>query len=243
MVSFHVDIAGSPGLWRAAISPADRTGWFTSYGDTLTAYATLAQSAGASDLCLGGRCRQDTLSAENTAGWITLVRRVRTVFHGRLTYDANWDSQSGAVRFWSYLDYIGLSGYFPLAGNDSPASLATDWSHWDTAVVHPLATPVGTSASCSPRSATAASPVRTPPPTAGDRWGCPAKQSKPTTGPPCSHTGRTAATSPASKPGSGMPTRTWTPGLCRQQRRTTRSKARAPKVGVLRSWFGGAPTA
>jgi len=69
------------------------------------------------------------------------VRRVRTVFHGRLTYDANWDSQSGAVRFWSYLDYIGLSGYFPLAGNDSPASLATDWSHWDTAVVHPTRDP------------------------------------------------------------------------------------------------------
>jgi len=30
LVTFHVDIAGSPGTWRAAITPADRTGWFTS---------------------------------------------------------------------------------------------------------------------------------------------------------------------------------------------------------------------
>jgi len=143
MVNFHVDIADSPGTWRAAISPADRTGWFTSYGNILTAYATLAQTAGASDLCLGVEMNgvaNDTLSADNTAGWIRLVRQVRTVFHGRLTYDANWDSQAGSVRFWSYLDYIGLSGYFPLAGNGSPASLATDWSQWDMAVVHPLAT-------------------------------------------------------------------------------------------------------
>ncbi len=143
MVNFHVDIAGSPGTWRAAIRPADRIGWFGSYGDAVTRYATLAQSAGATDLCLGVELdgvANDSLSADNTAGWIAIVRRVRTVFHGRLTYDANWDHQAGTVRFWNYLDYIGLSGYFPLPGNGSPASLAADWSRWDTAIVHPLAT-------------------------------------------------------------------------------------------------------
>jgi len=143
MVNFHVDIAGSPGTWRATISPADRVGWFSSYGDAVTRSAVLAQSAGATDLCLGVELdgvANDAVSADNTPGWIALVRRVRTVFHGRLTYDANWDHQASAVRFWNYLDYIGLSGYFPLPGDGSPASLAAEWSRWDTAVVRPVAT-------------------------------------------------------------------------------------------------------
>lgn len=142
MVKFHVDILGSPGIWRAAIRPAQPTAWFQSYGDALTRYAAAAASAGASDICLGvelAGVADASISSANTPGWIKLVRRVREVFRGKLTYDANWIGQPATIQFWNYLDYIGLSGYYPLPGDGSPASLAKDWAHWDATVVSPLA--------------------------------------------------------------------------------------------------------
>lgn len=51
--------------------------------------------------------------------WQQLIRRVREVYSGRLTYAANFD-QYAAVGFWGELDVIGINAYFPLRGRELP---------------------------------------------------------------------------------------------------------------------------
>ncbi len=53
--------------------------------------------------------RRKLLEAE----WIKLIDGLRDIYSGGLTYAANFD-QYQEVTFWDRLDYIGVSGYFPL---------------------------------------------------------------------------------------------------------------------------------
>ena len=39
---------------------------------------------------------------------------MRAVFHGALTYSANWDEAEG-VLFWDQLDWIGVNAFYPLS--------------------------------------------------------------------------------------------------------------------------------
>ena len=54
---------------------------------------------------------------------------MRSVYDGRLTYAANWDSLE-RVPFWDALDLIGVHAYFPLTEDLSP-SAASLWQGWD----------------------------------------------------------------------------------------------------------------
>ncbi len=45
--------------------------------------------------------------------WRKLIRQTRSIYHGRLTYAANFD-QYHEVDFWDALDIMGINAYFPL---------------------------------------------------------------------------------------------------------------------------------
>ena len=45
--------------------------------------------------------------------WRSLIAHVRNIYHGKLTYAANFD-QYYEVGFWDALDVIGINAYFPL---------------------------------------------------------------------------------------------------------------------------------
>jgi hypothetical protein len=49
------------------------------------------------------------------AHWVELIRAVREVYAGRLTYAANFDNYRN-VGFWQQLDVMGINGYFELRG-------------------------------------------------------------------------------------------------------------------------------
>jgi hypothetical protein len=51
--------------------------------------------------------------------WRRIIRAVRSVFKGKLTYSANWDGVD-RVGFWDALDLIGVQAYFPLAPENEP---------------------------------------------------------------------------------------------------------------------------
>ncbi len=53
------------------------------------------------------------------AFWLELIAEVRTVFHGELTYAANFD-QFELVSFWGPLDHISINAYFPLRKHYQP---------------------------------------------------------------------------------------------------------------------------
>ncbi len=60
--------------------------------------------------------------------WTNLIKDVRAVYAGKLTYAANWDNFD-KVKFWDKLDYIGIDAYFPLSQNATPdvEELKTLW--------------------------------------------------------------------------------------------------------------------
>ncbi len=58
-----------------------------------------------------------------------LIRDVRAVYGGRLTYAANWYDDAEHVAFWRDLDFVGVQAYFPLSTAPDPglAALRAGW--------------------------------------------------------------------------------------------------------------------
>lgn len=112
---------------RSSIRPANPRAWFASYGRRLLRFARLAEAAGADSLEVG-------VELENLSGgayeqrWRCLVKRVRRVFTGRLSYAANWDEYR-QVAWWGALDEIGVDAYFPLmrAPGSDVGSVVAAW--------------------------------------------------------------------------------------------------------------------
>lgn len=104
------------GAWRAELAPRDWQTWFRSYRDWILVYARMAEEESVSILSVGTELRS---SARHVDEWRTLIRDIRAVYSGELTYGANWDSVD-AVSFWDDLDYIGVQFYPPLA--DAPGA-------------------------------------------------------------------------------------------------------------------------
>lgn len=131
MLDMLIDVAGQS-VWRANINPTDRTAWFTQYGAWLVHYGRVAQAAGASGDCIGSEMIDVTdanVNASNTAMWVRyVIHPLRSVFTGWLTYSALDGTDAFQVGIWPYVDRIGVSAYFSLAGDDSVSNLEADWS-------------------------------------------------------------------------------------------------------------------
>ena len=96
---FDVDVPGEP-TW---------TEWFASYTEYVVHHATLAQELGADLFCIG--CEMVRADAQE-AHWRTLVARVREVYDGPITYNAD-KYQEDRLTWWDAVDVISASGYYP----------------------------------------------------------------------------------------------------------------------------------
>jgi hypothetical protein len=113
---------------------ADWQAWFRNYGDYILAHARQAEAAGVDMFCVGREL--DRTVRRREADWRDLVHHVRGIYHGPLTYSANFDSYRD-LGFWDALDFIGVSAYFKLSDAPDP-SLAELAEGWDRALA-PLA--------------------------------------------------------------------------------------------------------
>ncbi len=94
--------------------------WFDDYRRWILHYARLAEMHRIDILSIGNELAGLTARADS---WRSLVRDVRRVFRGPVTYAAHWESEIEELGFWSDLDYIGVNFYFPIAAPGSrPAS-------------------------------------------------------------------------------------------------------------------------
>ena len=109
-------------------SAADWNTWFTSYSGFILHYAQLAETAHFDGLCIGTELLHATEPAHEKA-WRGLIRQIRRVYHGPLTYAANWSGEYQQIQFWDALDYVGIQAYFPLTIASSP-SLDTLLQGW-----------------------------------------------------------------------------------------------------------------
>lgn len=107
--------------WRGEIDPGSDAGWRKyreSYRSFVLRWARDAEAFGADAFSIGVECK--SFSGRFGGYWTDLIREVRSVFHGKLTYSANWD-EAEDVLFWDQLDYIGVNAFYPLA-HDNDAS-------------------------------------------------------------------------------------------------------------------------
>src|ERR1700757_5225506 len=80
-----------------------------------------------------------TVHVSNTDMWVRyIIRPLRSVFAGWLTYSAQHGMDALQVGIWPYLDRIGVSVYFSLGGSGSLGSLIADWQRVNKSYVSPL---------------------------------------------------------------------------------------------------------
>lgn len=107
--------------WRSEIDLPDITAWdhwFDSYEDHMLYYARLAESTGVELFCIGTELHTAVINRPER--WRSLIRKIRTIYSGPLTYAANWHQEFDDVPFWDELDLIGVQAYFPLTKESSP---------------------------------------------------------------------------------------------------------------------------
>lgn len=104
------------GGWRGEIDPGTDAGWSRwaeSYGRFVRTWAEVAESTGAELFSVGVELRS-WVTTSRAPTFSRIVRDVRRIYHGLLTYCANWDDVEETV-IWGDLDIIGLNAFFPLA--------------------------------------------------------------------------------------------------------------------------------
>lgn len=99
------------------------------YSEYLLQYARISKEEGVEVFCIA--TEMYTMVKERPAFWIKLIKDVREVYKGKLTYAENWDCYE-KVPFWNQLDFIGIDAYFPLAEGRDPAleELKKGWKPW-----------------------------------------------------------------------------------------------------------------
>jgi hypothetical protein len=142
----HVD--SQDGTWRGQFRPADPAGWFAGYTAFITGWARVAQETGV-DLFSVGTELIELTGPDHTADWTRIIAQVRGIYHGPLTYAANWGKQAAEyeqIGWWDALDYIGIDAYFPLSTKAAPTAdeLQAGWEsytdpwgqtyHWKAAI-------------------------------------------------------------------------------------------------------------
>jgi hypothetical protein len=120
------------GQWRAHIGfPYDESSepyweaWFKSYGNFMCHYAELAEELGCEMLCIG--CEM-VKTERQSSRWRELIARIRKLYGGPITYNANHGKEDG-VEWFDAVDYIGTSAYYPVAKKpgDSVESMLEGW--------------------------------------------------------------------------------------------------------------------
>ncbi len=140
----HVDTGD--GVWRAHLAPENRDTWFANYSYQLYKYAAIAQKNNVESYCLGTELISmvsNTVNPDNTTRWKKIIRDVRSVYGGKVFYDATWGGSAYAdeppqIAFWGDLDYMGISAYYPLRGDGSIESLKSEWNDVNTRIIRVL---------------------------------------------------------------------------------------------------------
>ncbi len=93
--------------------------WEADYRTFILHYAELAQEEDMAILCIATELSNPVRSRPHF--WKSLIRDIRAVYTGKLTYAANWYRDYEVIELWPHLDYIGVNAYFPLTDRNGPS--------------------------------------------------------------------------------------------------------------------------
>ena len=111
----------SPGWWTGDYdfdSDQDWENWEEDYLKYINHFAELADSFKVDLFCIGTEFKNSVKERPNF--WLEVIRQVRQVYKGQITYAANWDNFEN-IPFWQELDLIGINAYFPLLDEKTPS--------------------------------------------------------------------------------------------------------------------------
>ncbi len=80
-------------------------------------YAKIAEITNSEMFCIGTELNMFIITRPNF--WIQLIKKIRMIYSGKITYAENWDTFEN-VPFLTSLDYIGIDAYFPLTNEKTP---------------------------------------------------------------------------------------------------------------------------
>jgi hypothetical protein len=109
-----------PESWAGAVEPNSEQAWgtwFSRYRGEIERIARIAAEERADGLVIGTELTKTSKRPE----WTELIRSVRALFAGTLTYVAHNVDEAEAVPFWPLLDTIGVSLYPSLGADDDRA--------------------------------------------------------------------------------------------------------------------------
>jgi hypothetical protein len=109
------DEAANATWWRGNIQPRDWALWWRNYTAFNLHLAAIAQEEGVEWYSVGTEMESTHRYPDQ---WRALLREVRTVFKGKLTYSVNFDAHDG-FTFGDGLDVIGINTYDPIAKHDA----------------------------------------------------------------------------------------------------------------------------
>lgn len=103
------------------------------YTEFITTFAHVATEKNVAVFCIGTEL--EAFVKARPQFWFRLIKKVRDIYKGKITYAANWDEYT-STPFWSVLDYIGVDAYFPLSDAKHPdvEELQAGWSSWKIAL-------------------------------------------------------------------------------------------------------------
>ena len=110
----------SHGVFTGHIKMTTEENWLVfqnSYTKFILEYAQLAEEVHADIFCVGTEL--ENFIEARPEYWSGLIRDIRSVYKGKLTYAANWD-EFKRTPFWDKLDYIGIDAYFPVSETKTP---------------------------------------------------------------------------------------------------------------------------
>ena len=90
----------------------DRDTFYANYLKMLLHYGKMAQEEGVAMFGIGLEYRK--LVKTSPQRWRDMIKEVRKVYKGKLTYSANWYLEYEEVTFWDALDTIGIGAYFEI---------------------------------------------------------------------------------------------------------------------------------
>jgi hypothetical protein len=94
-----------------------------------SSYADIAQAHSIHLLSIG---LELNVAQTRSSSFRAVISSVRSRFHGRISFDANWDVAT-QVDFFDAVDVIGVDAYFPLSvasQTPSTADFVAAWSQW-----------------------------------------------------------------------------------------------------------------
>jgi hypothetical protein len=103
------------GQWRGELEPGSDEAWALwadRYERFVRVWAEVAQETHADVFSAGVELRSWVTTA-HAPSFSRVIREIRRVYHGLVTYSANWDDVDQTV-IWGDLDLIGINAFYPL---------------------------------------------------------------------------------------------------------------------------------